>query len=121
MPHRHFQNFGNVAVAVPNRQDLSPITSSITLAAFHEYIRKELHVDLDMPHAFALATTPTINIEAEMPRRVIVSPSVNCLCENLPDFIKRLDVGHRIRPGRTPDRTLINENNILNLAITEHF
>ena len=121
MPYRHFQNVGNVAVAVPNRQDLLPITGAVTLAAFHVYIGKELHVDLDMPHAFTPATTPAVNIEAKMPRRVIMCSGINGLGENLADFIKCFDVSHRIRPGRATNGALINQNDILNLAITKHF
>src|SRR5262245_38011159 len=68
----HRQTISNAFVAIFDSQNLLTISRTAALAAFHEDVGHELHIDLNVAFALAGAATAVVDIEAEMAGRVVM-------------------------------------------------
>src|SRR5690606_17113167 len=103
-PYGHRQHIGDRAVTVTDLQDLVAITRAAATRALHRDVGQELHIDPQLPIAFAGRTAAELVVEAEMAGAKVAGSRFDALAEDRTDRVKRFDVGHRIAPRTATDR-----------------
>ena len=79
----------------------------------HPHVRQEIHFQPIRAVSFAGLAPSASHVEAESPRFVAAQFRLGQLSEQIADVIKHLDVGAGIRPRRTPDRRLVDSNQLV--------
>ena len=74
-----------------------------------------MHLDLNDAIATAGLATAAFHIETETARLVAAQPSLRGLAEQFADRIKQAGIGCRIGAWRSPDRRLVDINNLVDM------
>ena len=92
----------------------------MALAALHEHVGQELHVDADVAVTLAGAAAAAVDIEAEMAGVVVPRAGLDRLGKHVADLVEDLQVGHGVAPRRAADRVLIDHDHVVDLAVAEN-
>src|SRR6185295_1360844 len=83
--------------------------------ARHVHIRQKVHLDLDRAVAGAVLAAAALDVEREPPRLVSAYLGLRRLGEKPAYVIEDPGVGGRVGPRCTPDRRLIDMNDLVDL------
>ena len=114
--HRQVEDFGDVPAAVGDFEDFRPIAGAAAFRAADQHVGQELHVDREEAVPLAGVAAPSLDVEAEPAGVVVPQLGVVGGGEGLADLVERLQVGHRVRPGRPRQRRLIQEHDVRDVA-----
>ena len=89
------------------------VTRAVTLFAGQLNVGKKLHFDGDSAVAVADIAAAARNVEREVSGRVATPLCLGLRRKELANRVEGLDIGHRIRARRAPDRGLIDQDNIV--------
>ena len=102
-------------------QCLAVESSSLADIALDIDIRQEIHLN----HVHSLTTTgfaaPTLDVETELTHLITTGLGLNGGGEDLPDRIKSAGVRRRVGAGCPADRTLINDDDLVDRLQTTQF
>ena len=113
--YRHIQHFIDIFPLVINFQSLTVVTLAVADLARHIDIRQEMHLDLDDTVSCTCLTSAALHIEAEAAFFVSSFFGIFGRSKEFSDHIEYPCVGCRIGTGRTPDRGLINIDDLVQL------
>ena len=83
------------------------------LVARHEHVGHEDHLDLEIAGALARLATAAGDVEAERARGVPALARQRSVGEDASDLVERLHVRDGIRPRRLADRTLVDDDDVV--------
>src|SRR5882724_3633855 len=113
--HGQIEHIGNVLSFISDFERLAIVASTMTHFALDINVRQKVHFDFDQPAALAVFAATTFDIEAETPRVIPTDARGRKLCEQFANRCERTTVSDWIRSRRTPNRTLINHNSLVDL------
>src|SRR6185369_7511590 len=118
--NRQVQHFMDIPAVVMDPQDFRLIARPLALFANQFDIGQELHFHGDRTVALAGLAATTRDIEREVSGCVSVLLRFRQGSEQFSDWVKRLDVGHRVRPRRPSDWGLVNEYYFVDVVVAIH-
>ena len=87
-----------------------------TGVAGHVHVREKVHLDLDDAVAVAGLAPSPLHIEAEPSRLVASHPCIRQHGKEVPDVVEDSRIGGRIGSRRSPDRALINADDLVDMV-----
>src|SRR6185437_11288116 len=94
---------------------LAIVAPAMTDFALDVNVRQKMHFDLDQSAALAVFATPSLNVEAETPRVIAAHACGWKLCKQFANRGERTTISDRIRSRSAPNRTLINDDGLIDL------
>ena len=116
----HVQNIKDALAAIPYFQYFASITFTLTIRAIHRHVCKDCMSISRCPSPLHVSQRPPSTLIAEVTRPCSCEFSPPTYPRTLPNGIECFDIGYRVGSRRSPDRTLINQQNIIKLTVTEH-
>src|SRR5271167_1564728 len=116
--YRQTEDLLDILALEANFQSFAIVAFALAYIAWHVDIREKMHFDFD--HAVALAgfAAPALDIEAEAARFIAAGARLRNRCEDLANRSEQTRVGGGVGAGRTPDRTLIDLADPINVFQT---
>src|SRR5580700_466501 len=115
--HREAQHLVNILSAVAHVEYLRFITSPFALFANEFDVGEKLHLNRNRAIALTSFAPPARNVERKVPRGEAALLGLRQRGKKFADDVKCLDVSHRIRPRRPPDRRLIHQHHFVDELI----
>ena len=112
---RHVEHVGDRLAVVADGQRLGVVAPAAARVALDPDVGQEVHLDPQLPVAFALLAPPARHVEAEPPRRVAAELGLGQLGEERADQVEHAGVRGRVRGRRLPQRLLIDADHLVDL------
>ena len=110
---RHVQHVGDRTAVVADGQRFGIVAPAAAGVALDPHVGQEVHLDAELPVAFALLAPPAGHVEAEPPRRVAAELRLGQLGVERADQVEHAGERGRVRGRRLPQRLLIDADHLV--------
>ena len=110
---RHVQHVGDRPAVIADGQRLGVVAPAAAGVALDPHVGQEVHLDAELPVAFAFLAPPAGHVEAEPPRRVAAELRLGQLGVERADQVEDAGERGRIRGRRLSQRLLIDADHLV--------
>ena len=118
--HAHLQHVVDVFPFIGDLQGLLVVALPAALLARDINVGEKVHGNAQNAISLTCFTASALYVKGEASPVIAAHAGFRGLCIQLADIVKNAGIGRRVRTRRSPDRRLVNINNLINVLDTQN-